>query len=154
MSRAGSAPVIPGEGGFTLIELLVGLTLVALLLTVSVPLISGNTEDARAQAAARVLAADLRWLRQEALTRGRETALRVDLETKRYRRETDGTERNLPAAFSLSFTSLAGREAGESTRIRFRPDGTSTGGRVEMVRGARRYAVEVSWPLGRVRVRG
>jgi len=153
MSPAGNEHSAGRDSGFTLIEMLIGLTLVALLLTISVPLISGDSEDARAQTAARVLAADLRWLRQEAIARGRETALLVDLAAKRYRREADGIERALPSGFSLSFASLGDREVGEATRIRFRADGTSTGGRVEMARGARRYAVEVSWPLGRIQVR-
>jgi general secretion pathway protein H len=146
--HAGSA-----DAGFTLIELLVGLTLIGLLLTIAIPLIGGDTEDTRAQTAARVLAADLRWLRQEAIARGQETGLRLDLEAKRYRREADGAERALPAAFALSFASLGQREAGEAPRIGFRPDGTSTGGRVELNRGTRRYVVDVSWPLGRIQVR-
>lgn len=142
-----------GDGGFTLIEMLIGLTLVSLLLTISIPLVSGDRDDARALAAARLLASDLRWLRQEAIARSRETALRVDLETKRYVREVDGVQRALPASYGLAFATVAPRDPAEPARIRFKADGTSTGGRLDLTRGNRRYGVEVSWPLGRIRVR-
>ncbi len=136
-----------------MIEVLVGFVLVALLMTVSIPLISGDREDARAQAATRVLASDLRWLRQQAIAQGRETALRVDLEAKRYVREADGVQRILPPSYQVGFATVAARRADAPALIRFRPDGTSTGGRLDLTRGARRYGVEVSWPLGRIRVR-
>src|SRR5262245_43351651 len=72
MSRAGKAR------GFTLLELLVVLTIIACVLAI-VPLVSERgAKNTEMDAAARVLVADLRALRQAAIRERRETSLAVD----------------------------------------------------------------------------
>ena len=45
-------------------------------------------------------------------------------------------------------------EEGNRGRIRFFPDGSSTGGRVTLTSDERLYHVDVDWLTGQVRVRG
>lgn len=62
-----------------------------------------------------------------------------------------GTSRSLPAGTAMSVVTtadLAGVQAG----IAFQPDGSSSGGRVELARGARHARVGVDWLTGRVTV--
>lgn len=61
--------------------------------------------------------------------------------------------RSLPAGTAMNVVStadLAGGQAGAG--IAFLPDGSSSGGRVELARGARQARVGVDWLTGRVTV--
>jgi len=139
--------------GFTLLELLIVLTIVALFTTWLSTTVHRDVDDAAVRAATRVLAADLRWLRQQAVSLRQETGLVLDLRGKRYVRTADRLERTLPANADVRFSALAERSADEASAIRFFPDGTSTGGAVELIHGAKVYRVSVSWPFGRVEAR-
>lgn len=65
--------------------------------------------------------------------------------------------RSLPAGTAMNVVStadLASAQAGEGgpAGIAFLPDGSSSGGRVELARGAKRARVGVDWLTGRVTV--
>jgi general secretion pathway protein H len=142
------------EAGFTLLELLVVLTIMGLALAAIVPGSARNADDARAKAAARVLAADLRAARQHAIASGRMVELRFDLDRRRYSAVSDGAIRDLPDSVAIRFTPTAAHGAWAAAVIRFFPDGTSSGGAVDLVQGARSHGVTVSWPFGRIQARG
>ncbi len=62
-----------------------------------------------------------------------------------------GAPRSLPAGTAMSLVTtadLAGAQAG----IAFLPDGSSSGGRVELARGGRHARIGVDWLTGRVTV--
>lgn len=68
-----------------------------------------------------------------------------------------GTPRSLPAGTAMSVVTTAdlmGAQAGAGGQagIAFQPDGSSSGGRVELARGARHSRVGVDWLTGRVTV--
>lgn len=74
-----------------------------------------------------------------------------------------GTPRSLPAGTAMSVVTtadLVGAQAGVGAQsgagaqagIAFQPDGSSSGGRVELARGARHGRVGVDWLTGRVTV--
>jgi general secretion pathway protein H len=104
------------------------------------------------RATAAELAANLRLARSEAILSNRPVVLDVDLVGHRYRVGT-GTPRHLPADISLELLTIAGEVLnGREGAIRFNPDGSSTGGRIEVADGARSIAVGVDWLSGRVSV--
>ena len=65
---------------------------------------------------------------------------------------TGGPVRALPAGIGLTVTSTADLAAGNRAAIQFLPDGSSSGGRVELGDGARSVTVGVDWITGRVSV--
>ena len=155
MSRAGD-PVRqdhPAARGFTLIELLVVLTVIALLATLATPMIQRAVPGVEIKTAAEGLRTELRLARSAAIRDNRETWLLIDVETGAYQR--DGTARTHAVAPAIRLTLLtARREQIDETqgRIRFFPDGTSTGGAVRLRRDARAYEVAVDWFDGRVSI--
>ena len=140
-----------GAAGFTLIELLVVLFVVAAVALLALPRSSRSIDDARLKAGVRMLAADLRWLRQQAIAVQQETSLTLDVAGGRYRRSTDAAPRALPADLRLHYAPALAT-AGLPV-IRFHPDGTSSGGRIDLLGGGRAFHIAVSWPFGRVQVR-
>lgn len=152
-----------GAAGFTLVELLVVLTIAAAALSLGLPLLSNSGEQSRARTTAEVLAADLRWLRAQAIATGGESRLTPAADGRRYAAEpAAGAERRAAAvvrdvAGGVAVALFAAADAAAPAfgrDVRFFPDGTSTGGRFEVRAGGRRYDVLVSWPFGTVRVRG
>ncbi len=140
--------------GFTLVELLVVLAVLALVLVVAGPMVSNALPGAHLKTAARDLAAGLRYARSRAITTNRSTALLLDTETRRYRVDGEPEVRTLPTAFSVSLQTARSELADAHTgRIRFFPDGSSTGGEIELSDGTRTYRVTVDWLMGRIRTR-
>jgi general secretion pathway protein H len=76
--------------------------------------------------------------------------LTLDLARRSWRVDA-GPERVLPPVFALSIRA-AGSETlgGRLGGIRFAPDGSSTGGWIEISDGRRRVQVGVDWLSGRV----
>jgi general secretion pathway protein H len=98
------------------------------------------------------LASGLRLTRSEAILRNRPIAFNLDVDRRRYR-VADGTEHRLPANLALELLTIAGESRGSGVGdIRFNPDGSSTGGRIQLADGQRRVAVGVDWLTGRVGV--
>ncbi len=136
--------------GFTLFELLVVMLILALVAAASLPTISGRLAAVQERTAARDLASGLRQTRGAAIAGNREMALAIDTEAHTYAME-GGPVRELPASVELSLytaeTERIGRAAG---RIRFFPDGSSTGGEVTLDARSGQYVVRVDWLSGRV----
>lgn len=108
------------------------------------------TLDARA--AAGQVAQGLRLARAEAIARGRRVVFALDVAAGSYR-VGEGPVQPLPRGLSLSLTAVAEQTAGNRLGgIGFLPDGSSTGGRIELAAGQRRLRVGVDWLTGRVSV--
>ncbi len=148
-SRAGNRA---DAGGFTLLELLVVLVILGLTVALAVPMFARAMPGVEAKAAARDVAAMLRTAHSLAIAGNREVTVAVDLD----RRTVDlaGTRsRTIAAGIGIGLYTAAeeliDRGAG---RIRFYPDGTSTGGRVRLSAGERNYDVLVDWISGNVKI--
>ena len=102
----------------------------------------------RLHSAARSLTTDLRAARTEALRDGRTILVRFDAAAPAYMVESKA--RSLPSASRLHWEGLA--PGGGGAAIRFFPDGSSTGGVVELTQGSRTYHVAVDWLSGRVTI--
>lgn len=138
--------------GFTLFELLVVMLILALVAVATAPALTGTLSSTRERTAAHDLATTLRQTRGAAIAGNRDLALAIDTEAHTY--AVDGERvRQLPDSVTVSLfaaqTEQVGRTAG---RIRFFPDGSSTGGEVTLATASRRYVVRVDWLTGRVDV--
>ncbi len=155
MSRAGDTVRHgnPATRGFTLIELLVVLTVIALMATLATPMIQRAVPGVEIKTAAEGLRSELRLARSAAIRDNRETWLSIDVETGVYRRGRAGRAYTVPPAIRLTLLTARREQIDETRgRIRFFPDGTSTGGAVRLLRDARAYEVAVDWFDGRVSI--
>jgi len=154
-SRAGSSERpksdTPGSDtprGYTLIELLVVLLILAAATSVALPRLEGFFPQIKLKQTAREVVLALREAQRRAIQGGRQMTVRLDL-AHRQLRGPGGLFVPLDPRFGLSLTAAQGAEGSAPGRIDFFPDGTSTGGKLELAYGSRHYDVTVDWALGR-----
>jgi general secretion pathway protein H len=139
--------------GFTLIEVVVVLVIgaIAYVLILGVPMRGASVYDLKS--AARTLASGLRQAQTTAIATRRDTLLTLDMEAKEFVVPGVADARRLPQSVDLKlYTAQA--EVTSETRgsIRFYPDGSSTGGRITVSSGERKFLVDVDWLTGRVSI--
>jgi general secretion pathway protein H len=141
------------HAGFTLIEMLVVMVIMVLAYAMTAPMISAGVSGAELKAAARQIATGLRKARSEAVTRKDEVTLTVDVERRQFELGGDKRIYRLPKKIDVSlFTAQSELMDAKTGAIRFYPDGSSTGGRVTISQGERKYLVDVDWMTGRVKI--
>ena len=139
--------------GFTLVELLVVLAIISLLLAFTPAAFNRMMPGLEVQSATRQLAASLRSARSAAIRDNAETTLTLDLDERVYRLDGLGREQSIDEAIEVSMLTARSELENEQTgRIRFYPDGTSTGGRVTFTGRGIAYEVLVDWLTGRIRI--
>ena len=140
--------------GFTLIEVMLVLVIgvAAYLVLLAVPLRGASNADLKA--AARSLAAGLRQAQTIAMSSKRDTALTIDLDTREFTVTGDATIRQVGKELDLKLYTAQSEVTSEKRgAIRFYPDGSSTGGRITVASGERKYLVDVDWLTGRVAIK-
>ena len=141
------------QKGFTLIELLVVLVIMGVLLTLAPAAFHRLAPGLEMKSAARQVAGLLREARGLAIRDNREMTVIVDTQDKVYRLETEARSHELDAALTMSLVTAASEQLDETAgRIRFFPDGTSTGGRVTLSRDDRKFDITVDWLTGLVAI--
>jgi general secretion pathway protein H len=138
--------------GFTLLEMLAVILLIGIAAAAVSVSVSQGLASARVRAASVELAAALRATRAQAIVKGQDQTFDVDTRAASYR-AAGGKPVALPRGMRLSITSAREDQPdGHTGRIRFFPDGSSTGGHIVLQRGARRWQVNVAWLTGAVSV--
>lgn len=124
--------------------------LIAIAVTVASISFSKSLGSAKIKAASRDLVAALRYTRGQAIVKGEQKTLDVDLDAMSYTvpgkdpvKFPDKIEVKLLTAQNELINDRAGR-------IRFYPDGSSTGGHISVIAGAREWRVNVGWLTGEV----
>jgi general secretion pathway protein H len=133
--------------GFTLLELLIVLGILGLTVALAVPVFSRAMPGIELRTSARAVAAELRASRSHALTINDEVAVAVDVEGRTVGRLA--LDPDIGVGLFTAAEEVTERGVG---RIRFYPDGSSTGGRIRLVAGAGKYDVDVDWISGAVTV--
>lgn len=137
--------------GFTLIELLVVIVIMLGILLLVPPFFSEGVSGTELKAAARKVAAGLRKVHAQAVTQKQEAALTLNVEERRFELTGDKRVYQLPQKIDISlYTAQSELSKDKTGAIRFFPDGSSTGGRVTLAAGERKYLVDVNWLTGRV----
>jgi len=132
---------------------MVVLAVIGLLLVFAVPAILPGGSHAEVKAGAGALATSLRLARTEAVRRNTETTVTIDVEGRRFTSADNGKAGALPDGVDIKlFTARREIITGDQGRIRFFPDGSSTGGRVTLARAGRSVHVSVDWLTGGVSV--
>ncbi|RAO74873.1 GspH/FimT family pseudopilin [Dyella jiangningensis] len=138
--------------GFTLLEMLAVILLIGIAAAAVAVSVTQGLASARVAAASGELAAALRATRTQAIVHGNEHTFDVDTRANTYRAD-DGKVVRLPTGMRIGITSAKEDQVSATTgRIRFFPDGSSTGGHITLQRNQRQWRVNVSWLTGAVSV--
>ncbi len=141
------------DSGFTLLELIVVLAIGAAIYVVMLSGPIGKASAADLKAAARTLASGLRQAQTAAMATRRDAGLTIDVESKEFVTSVDPQPRKLPENLELKLYTAQSEVTSERRgSIRFYPDGSSTGGRITVASGERKYLVDVDWLTGRVSI--
>jgi general secretion pathway protein H len=142
------------SSGVTLLELLIVLSIMAILAAVVLPLFGGTgVSTGELKGAARQVAAGLRVARSEALATRQETRVVLDLEQRTFRIDRNAAVHTLPKMIEVKlFTAQSDLINDRVGAIRFFADGGSSGGRVTLAAGSRKYDIDIDWLTGRVAI--
>lgn len=141
------------EAGFTLAETLVVLVIVSLAAVLALPSVIGSSRGQALRSAAIDLASALQSARATAMRLNTEETLTIDAASRTI--ETAG---RAPAAIvsgpiDIDLLTIRSEQTSPTAgRLRFYPDGSSTGGRVVLREGRRQAVVAVDWLTGGTRV--
>jgi len=139
--------------GVTLLELLVVLTLMAFIVTIVLPTLGGGVSTASLKSAAREVAAGLRYARGQAIAQRADALLVLNVDARTFTLPPDTHVHRLPERLELKlYTAQRDLVDDKVGAIRFFPDGGSTGGRITLAAGERKYDVDVDWLTGRVTI--
>lgn len=140
------------QNGFTLIEMIVVLTVLGLILALVAARGPWTSAALTSKAAANELASALRETRSRAIASNRPVSLTFDLRGRAYRVD-DRLVHRLPPGLALSLLTTLGEIRNDANAgIRFDPDGSSSGGRIELAEGRHKLEIGVDWLSGRVKV--
>lgn len=139
--------------GFTLLELMIVLVLGAVAYGVILGAPFGKASAGDLKAAARSLASGLRTAQSKAMVSRRDALLTLDMESREFTVADEGTVRKISDRIDVKLYTALSEVANERRgAIRFYPDGSSTGGRITLSSGERRFLVDVDWLTGRVSI--
>lgn len=136
--------------GFTLVELMAVIVLLAIALTAVTFSFSKSLQSAKIRGASRDLVAALRYTRGQAIVKGKQAVLLLDLDNNSYTAPGKGAVK-LPKGMNLRLTTAETEvTGGNAGGIRFFPDGSSTGGHISVLQGQREWRVNVAWLTGEI----
>ncbi|CAG4914557.1 unnamed protein product [Acidocella sp. C78] len=133
------------DRGYTLLELLVVVVILGLALTLAATAAPWRRIGHDPATAAATLVGALRTARAVAITTGRRSTFAIAPADGNW--VGPGERGSLPRGIAIAFHGPAARGWG---RIVFSPDGSATGGRILLSRGAARALVTVDWLTGRI----
>jgi general secretion pathway protein H len=138
------------DRGFTLIELMAVIMLLALALTAVTFSFSKSLHAARGTAASRDLVAALRYTRGQAIVKGKQEVLLLDVGSNSYTAPGKSAVK-LPTDMTLRLTTAEQEVTGANTGgIRFFADGSSTGGHISVLQDRREWRINVAWLTGEI----
>jgi general secretion pathway protein H len=142
----------PSNAGFTLVEVLVVVALLGMAMGLIATKGPVRNHAVEMDAVAEQVAQSARMAHARAITGNRVVRLILDLPTHSLRIDTSRPT-VLPATVGVLMTAVLGESVGgAASAIRFNPDGSATGGQIELTEGPRRALIGVDWLTGRVSV--
>ena len=138
------------QGGFSLVEILVVLVMIALLFGLVGGSLYRSMDSVQVRKAGKSVVNALRHTRAQAIVHREERFLEVDLEARSYQAPGRDVE-ILPEAIELTLRTASMDILNDNRgRIRFYPDGSSTGGEITLMAGGTVWRVRVAWLTGEI----
>ncbi len=145
------APLRPTHG-FTLIEVLVVMVMLAIIAGVMAFNMTGSLRGTEIRSVSRDLVAAMRYTRAQAVYKHKEQTINFDVERKTYQAPGKDTVQ-IPEEMEIKLFTAESEIASDATgRIRFFPDGSSTGGRVTLLMDSRFWRINVAWLTGDIQL--
>ena len=139
--------------GFSLLELLIVVVIMGMVYVLVPGMIFGGVSGADLRASSRDIASGLRQARSLAVNARRESFMTLDLDKRAFSLSGNARIFQLPEKLELKLYTAQSEIVNERQgSIRFFPDGSSTGGRVTVASGERKYLVDVDWLTGKVAI--
>lgn len=147
---AGAGRGVAVQRGFSLVELLAVLVIVALMFGLVGGSIYRNLDSVKVRRAGSDVLTALRYTRGQAIVTHEEQFLEVDIEERSYS-AADRPDKVLPDGVDITLRTAAMDILDERRgRVRFYPDGSSTGGTITLMAGDRVWRVQVAWLTGEI----
>nr|WP_275588093.1 GspH/FimT family protein [Oceanisphaera litoralis] len=118
-----------------------------MLLAVVTPRFAALLPGAELKSYSRQTAALLRLARSQAIASGEEVTLELDSQARYSRISGQKTPSSWPEQITVSFDDTAHARGAE---LVFFPDGSASGGTLQIAGRERRYRIEVHWLTGRI----
>ena len=139
--------------GFSLLELLIVVVIMGMVYVLVPGMIFGGVSGADLRASSRDIASGLRQARSLAVNERHESFVTLDLDKRAFSLSGNARIFQLPEKLELKLYTAQSEIVNERQgSIRFFPDGSSTGGRVTVASGERKYLVDVDWLTGKVAI--
>lgn len=144
-------PRVARARGFTLIEIIAVVALIALATAMVASVIGTGMTSARVRGAGKDIVAGLRYTRTQAIVRREAQVFTIDVD-KRLWQAPGRKAVEVPKELRIGLTTATQEQLDDSVgRIRFYPDGSSTGGNIELGSGDEaRWRIDVAWLTGEV----
>ncbi|MDX1568903.1 MAG: GspH/FimT family protein [Xanthomonadales bacterium] len=138
------------QSGFSLVEILAVLVVVGLLFGLVGGSLYRSMDAVKIRRAGKEVVNALRHTRAQAIVKREEQFLEVDIEERSYR-PADGEPKQLPDDVDVTLRTASMDILNEKQgRIRFYPDGSSTGGEITLMSGSHVWRVRVAWLTGEI----
>lgn len=139
--------------GFTLIEIIAVVMLIALATAIVVATIGTGMTGARIRSAGKDMVAGLRYTRTQAIVRRESQVFTIDVDKRQW--QAPGRKPvEVPKELNIGLTTAAEEQIDAGVgRIRFFPDGSSTGGNIELGGERARWRIDIAWLTGEVVLR-
>ncbi len=139
------------QRGFSLLELIVVLAIVGLLFGMVGTSIYRSLDSVKIRQTSKDLMTALRYTRAQAVASREEQFLTVDIENRRYQAPERDWE-DFPEDVEISLKTAADDLDLTSGKVRFYPDGSSTGALISLQIESRSWTVRVGWLTGELSV--
>ncbi|MEJ2618959.1 MAG: GspH/FimT family protein [Candidatus Thiodiazotropha sp.] len=138
--------------GFTLIELMLVMVLMAMMFSLTPPLMHKAFPALKLKAAARDLVQEIRYVQQSAILTGSESKISFQLHSDQYQSDllNQGEVRQLPEGISFDAENIDHTQ--QILVLHFYPDGSSSGGFVRLGNETRGFVITVDWLTSRVQM--
>jgi len=137
--------------GFTLVEMIIVLVIAVMAMGVVGTNFTAGLTGTRLKAAVNDVASALRYTRGQAISSGKEAIFTLDVDKRSYTISTRNKTYKLAPDLDLTVETAQSEINGEGQgSIRFFPDGSATGGRIEIKSDNRKRYVDINWLTGQI----
>jgi len=152
-SSVNSVPSVAKVNGFTLFEIMVVMAIMTFILAIVPPLFTNVVASTHVKSATRQLAAGLQYTRSQAISKQKEMTLSLDIDRKSFQVGEKVKSLKVPDDAIISLvTARSEQTSTHAGRIRFFPDGSSTGGQIKLAHAAKEFLIDIHWLTGKIRI--